>query len=259
MALIPKFFVNSVAAIGLKNETGEIKWFGTGFFVLKKIEEDAYRVFFVSNKHVLQNKKEVFLRLTSKEEQIITIPMQLLDDDNKPLYHIHERMDIDVAVVPVNAQVLVDNFKFDGIEIDNFSDSSMEMLESGIDEGSFVFMLGYPMGLVDLESDYPICRLGCVARISSKEIMRTGNYLLDIQNFPGNSGSPVFSKPELVSIKGTKANKQCKLIGIIHSYIPYQENLINSQTGRIVEIKSENSGIANAHPVEYIRDIINSF
>lgn len=48
------------------------------------------------------------------------------------------------------------------------------------------------------------------------------------------------------------------LVGIIHSYIPYRENLINSQTGQVVEIKSENSGIANVHPVEYIRDIIDT-
>ena len=46
------------------------------------------------------------------------------------------------------------------------------------------------------------------------------------------------------------------LIGIVHSYIPYRESLINSQTHEIVEIRSENSGLALVHPVEYIKEII---
>ena len=80
--------------------------------------------------------------------------------------------------------------------------------------------------------------------------------LVDIQNFPGNSGSPIILRPELTSIQGTKNLLRSVLVGIIHSYIPYEETLINSQTKRLVEIRSENSGIAYAHPVEFIRDVI---
>ena len=49
------------------------------------------------------------------------------------------------------------------------------------------------------------------------------------------------------------------LVGIIHSYIPYRESLINSQTNEVVEVRSENSGLAMMHPVEYIRDVIDKF
>ena len=48
-------------------------------------------------------------------------------------------------------------------------------------------------------------------------------------------------------------------MGIIHAYIPYQESLVNSQTNRVVEIRSENSGIALMHPVEYIREVIDMY
>ena len=47
-------------------------------------------------------------------------------------------------------------------------------------------------------------------------------------------------------------------MGVVHSYIPYRENLISTQTKRIVEIREENSGIALMHPIEYIRDIIDT-
>lgn len=97
-------------------------------------------------------------------------------------------------------------------------------------------------------------RLYC--RISKEQIQEQHNILVDIQNFPGNSGSPIINRPEVVSIQGTKNLDRSVLIGIIHSYIPYQETLINSQTGKFVEIRSENSGLAYAHPVEYIKDII---
>ena len=134
--------------------------------------------------------------------------------------------------------------------------SSSEFISEGGGEGTYVYMLGYPMGLVDVESNHPICRCGCVARAYSKEIKRTHNLLLDIQNFPGNSGSPIISRPEIASIRDSKSLGKAMLIGIIHSYIPYQETLINSQTGKTVEIRSENSGIANAHPVEMIREVV---
>ena len=46
------------------------------------------------------------------------------------------------------------------------------------------------------------------------------------------------------------------LLGIVHSYIPYQETLMNTQTKQVVEIRSENSGIAKVHPVELIREVV---
>lgn len=44
-----------------------------------------------------------------------------------------------------------------------------------------------------------------------------------------------------------------------HAYIPYQEQLVNMQTQNVVEIRSENSGIALMHPVEFIREVIDLF
>lgn len=101
--------------------------------------------------------------------------------------------------------------------------------------------------------------MGCIARISEEQIAESHDALLDIQNFPGNSGSPIVSKPEFIGIQGTNILDRCVLIGIIHAYLPYRESLINSQTKEIVEVRSENSGLALMHPVEYIRDVIDMF
>ena len=92
--------------------------------------------------------------------------------------------------------------------------------------------------------------------MSETQITEQHNILVDIQNFPGNSGSPIITRPETITITGTASLTKSVLVGIVHSYIPYKERLVNSQTNEIVEIRSENSGLANVHPVEYIREII---
>lgn len=48
--------------------------------------------------------------------------------------------------------------------------TSSEYLEKGGDEGSYVYMLGFPMGLVNIDTNTPICRGRCVARIDPSEI-----------------------------------------------------------------------------------------
>lgn len=44
-----------------------------------------------------------------------------------------------------------------------------------------------------------------------------------------------------------------------HAYISYQEQLVNMQPQNVVEKRSENSGIALMHPVEFIREVIDLF
>ena len=94
--------------------------------------------------------------------------------------------------------------------------------------------------------------------MSKEQIAESFNILVDIQNFPGNSGSPIITRPELMAIEGTKSLSRSVLLGIVHSYIPYRESLVNMQTQEIVEIRSENSGLAKVHPVEYILELIDA-
>lgn len=98
----------------------------------------------------------------------------LLEDADGKRYTEHPDPNVDVAAVTLNANFFVEN----GLEtaffnIDSHAVGSAEFLARGGDAGSFVYMLGYPMRLVDMESNAPICRLGCVARIDEREIART--------------------------------------------------------------------------------------
>ena len=85
-------------------------------------------------------------------------------------------------------------------------------------------------------------------------------FLLDSFIFPGNSGGPVVSKPELVSIQGAKpAITQAYLIGVVQGFRPYIDVAISSQTKRPRVTFEENSGLAEVIPAEYIQETINDF
>lgn len=257
MSIIPQHFLNAVVPVGVR-KGASVLWVGTGFFALRKTDKEGNaRPFLITNKHVVKGQKNIVIRMKRRQDAELKEIDAPLENSTGSIYRLHKDPSIDVAVVPLNGQFIIDNnLDFPAFDIDDNAMSSSELRENGVDEGSLVHMLGFPMGLVNEKSMLPICRLGCIARMSEAQVKEQHSILVDIQNFPGNSGSPVILRPDPISIVGTKNLTSSVLLGIIHSYIPYEETLINAQTQRPVEIKSENSGIANAHPVEYIRDII---
>ena len=255
MSFIPVEFKNAIVSIGIVSNK-KTAWIGTGFFVGKKVSDASYEVYLVSNRHVLENSGNYKIRMVDKETQSVK-EYDLPLNKNGSNYMLSTDKQIDVGIVQINGSFIQNHImNFGLIDIDSNSLSSEEYLEQGGASGDTIFMLGYPLGLVDVQSNEPICRTGCVARITKTELATSKKFLLDLQNFPGNSGSPIFLKPEVFAVAKSKPIKRCCLIGIINSYIPYEEQLYSTQTNRIVEIRSENSGIALANPVEYIRNLI---
>lgn len=259
MAIIPKIYLNSVVSIGVRDNGKQIHWIGTGFFVCRdSTEKGKVLPMLVSNKHVFKDKDTVIIRMQKEgSDELEEVDFPLLNDDRSPRYFLHDMEDVDIAVLCINAQYIHDKkLAFPYIHIDKNAMSSSELRENGAEEGSIVYMLGFPMSLVNVSSNLPLSRMGCISRMSETQIKEQHNMLVDIQNFPGNSGSPIITRPEFVSVGGSPSLTKCVLVGIVHSYIPYREQLINNQTKEVVEIRSENSGIALVHPVEYIREII---
>lgn len=258
MAMIPDFYLNAVASIGIRISPVDVKWIGTGFFVVRKVDNNGNsRPFLVTNKHVVENTKTIVLRFNSRDGSGIVYVDAPLEENENTICCFHRNELIDIAVIPLNGGFITENnLLFSAFDIDEHAMSSNELLENGVDEGSLIYMLGFPMGLINEQSTLPICRLGCIARLGKTQITETNNYLIDLQNFPGNSGSPIITRPEVLSIEGTSNLTRTVLAGIVHSYIPYREELVNKQTGEVVELRSENSGLALAHPIEYVREII---
>lgn len=255
MAIIPQIFNDAVVAIGGVNKDGEKVWYATGFVVGRKNESGEYDTFLVSNKHVLDDgSKSVLLRFNiAGKIDAKDYTATLIDADGNKKFSIHPESD--VACLFLNDSILsTDLGSLSAFFLDEYALTREQMIENDVIEGSIVYSLGFPSGLVGVDSKVPLCRMGCISKI--KEPYGTNGYLLDIQNFPGSSGSPVINRIEANHLKGTKVYNSTRLIGIMAKYIPYRDVLISRQTGKEMQIVQENSGIAVAYDVNSINETV---
>lgn len=254
MALIPPFFLDTVVAIGTANTKGEKSWIGTGFLYGQLIADKKYKVYLVTNKHVLEGKDFILVRFNPKTNDPSTdFPISLRQKNEQFTWTSHPDPKIDIAVININANLLKEKgMKFRFFESDTHISTISDMKNSETAEGDFIYVLGFPMGIVAHDRQNVICRNGTIARIRDLYEGRSNDYLIDSFIFPGNSGGPVISKPEFISIEGTKANTNASLIGIVKQYVPYHDVAYSHQTNRPRVIFEENSGLSLVVPADFI-------
>ncbi len=265
MALIPPFFLDCVVAIGFTRQDGSIGYGATGFLhgdALPKEQGDAvsiYRLYLITNRHVLEGHKRVFLRFNTPvphgtrvfEVELFTVP-------GAPIWAAHSDPDVDLAAFSVNADVLKANqIQFSFFLSDHHVLSSSGALDAGVSEGDGVYVLGFPLGLVSDDRNYVIARHGIIARIRDTLAGASKNFLIDAVIFPGNSGGPVVTRPEVAAIQGTKSVNAAWLLGIVSAYVPYRDVAVSQQTGQPRIIFEENSGLASIVPVDRMTELVN--
>ena len=226
MALVaPKYF-NCVVAIGCDylNPKGviETQWIATGFlfgYRNNNYEENKYSVYIVTNKHVFKDLERVKLLFNPQDGQPAKSFYLTLVEDGKKLYKEHAKENVDIAVIPINHEILdQSNIKYDIFFCDKecfLKDQLKDELNAT--EGDGVFALGYPMGIVGVNRQYVILRNGCLARVRDMLEGNSSDFIIDAMVFPGNSGGPVICKPELVHITGNKTYS----CGFRRKYWPY--------------------------------------
>lgn len=261
MAIIPDIFMNAVIAIGIELQDGCKCWIGTGFIVGRKEKNNPNlsTYYIITNKHVVANQQRILVRFNSLGEVITKdYSIDLYDANQWPTFSVHPNNDTDVVALQIVPQTLINDMSIWGsFDLSEHSLTLEQMETTGVREGSLVYALGFPMGLVD-SIKAPICRLGCISRIADAFLLKNGTpvFLVDAQTFPGNSGGPIISRPEHMSIFGTPTNSNSNLIGILSGYLSYEDKLISQQTGKIRMIQSENSGLTIVHPVDRIKEVV---
>lgn len=268
MALIPPFFIDTVIAIGKQTGTGtsiQKQWIGTGFLYAtfqcinpEDSTKSDYKINLVTNKHILLNQENIILRFNPQNGQAATdFPLALKKADGTDVWTGHQNPDVDVAVIRLNAKMIVDA----GMKISYFKSESdiltkQNMIDEEVGEGDFIYVLGYPMGMMLSDRQNVIVRGGIIARIKDVFENRNSSFTIDSLVFPGNSGGPVIIKPEASFIQGTKPMNKAALIGIVKSYISYTDVAISQQTGNARITFEENSGLANVETVDKITESI---
>jgi S1-C subfamily serine protease len=268
MALIPPFFMDCVVALGIDqvvNGKKNKQWIGTGFLFGQFVKanpdnpkEKQYKIFLVTNKHVIKHHAGVFIRFNPQNGQAATdFGAHLVDANKKQIWTGHPDPQVDVAVFQINIAAIQKAGMIQGyFKSDSDTMVTSEMQKEQVSEGDFLYVLGFPMGLMPTDRQHVIVRSGIIARIRDLFDGRNSSFTIDSFVFPGNSGGPVVCKPETVSIQGTIATKRAALIGIVKSYIPFRDVAISQQTKKPRIIFEENSGLANVETVDKIIETI---
>ena len=257
MALLPPSHLDAVVALGIPDSNGSIQYTATGFLYGHPVGEsgEEYRIFLITNRHVVKDVdmlKARFNRPMGADPKIYDIPLR----GNNGSIQWTEHPSSDVAVV----QLLPKKLEEDGIKFTWIPGDRQLALEQAkklqISEGDGVFVLGFPMGLAGEKRNYAIVRQGVIARIRDWLGGHSPTILIDATVFPGNSGGPVFTKPEIASVPGTKSNKRSLLIGMISNYLYYEDVAISSQTHKARITFQENAGLATVVPVDAIQETV---
>lgn len=270
MALIPPRYLNSVVSIEVErtNDQGEAKItsVATGFLVGKAIgkKDDKgthFRAFLVTNRHVFYNKRtgvyldNVFLRFNTLDNKSHYFKVNLLKDDKTPLWSMHTDEKVDLAVLPLNGKAItdakIDYFLFN----DKYLVYAKCFKENNISTGDGLFVLGFPMSISGKTKNCVIARQGIIARVD-EEVLEERFFYIDASAYPGNSGGPVISKPELVAVQGTRCNSKANLIGVISSGETFSDIAISQQTGEPKIIFTEQTGLVRVVPIELACEII---
>lgn len=261
MAIIPAFFLDAVVALGTEITEGRKVWVGTGFLLgrKEKTDPDKSTVYIITNKHVVKNQKSLYVRFNNLGQTGVKDLLLDLEVNDERYYSEHPNANTDIVAIQINPNVIIrNNLRLSFFDEDKHALTLEQMMSTGVEEGSLVYALGFPMNLVNDKVKAPICRLGCIARVADAflDAQKTEMFLVDAQTFPGNSGGPIISRPEHMSIEGTPQNGSANLIGILSAYIPYRDTLVSQQTKQAVMIREENSGLTIVHPVDRIREVV---
>lgn len=264
------------ATVPIENPQGES---GTGFLVLREIGPDQGHVFLITNKHVVcrdsaSRGSTQFIRchFNTKEADgntgTVSGEIPLTNSDGSKRFREHPNYDVDVLAVDVT-DVINLNPKIEKrwATYEHFA-LEQRRIELDITIGEDIVTIGYPLGLRQGDTNFPLIRQGVISTkigATLKDTVQDGRgnsrirtlraFLIDGATVPGSSGSPVILKPVIGRIQGDSilmGAAPALLLGIVAEtkYAPVQIG-----TGVIPGF----AGLGLAFEVETIKETIELF
>lgn len=256
---------------------------GTGFVIGREVITNSSigRVYFlVTNKHIvsdwtlsdgsISNFNEFIDVHFHKSNQLVNIPPTRINllgqhgDVRSDVVYVHPDKSVDIAIIFINAALK----DLSGLNLPAFDVSFLRPFNAitsmHFNIGSQVFVLGYPLGITSLGTNYPIAKFGFIAatpgeefainvnvtnRAGKKALVRLAGKLLIIDGLivPGNSGGPVL----LPSIIKTRINPETGK----------WEHWTKPSDNQVIGILSGNfgpSGLSYSYSSDYIVEVIDN-
>ena len=169
-----------------------------------------------------------FNKLQDREQQTFRISLLA---GGKPTWFLHPKAD--VAVIRTSWKDLdAKGARWETFVAERGTLTRIAASDFGLLEGDEVFMIGFPIGWREAQQDYPIVRHGTLAQIQGWLRKEHDTFLIDSAGFPGNSGGPVITKPQLKTVDGVQSSSGFLLIGMVSNLKTWKEE----GTGEILDL-----------------------
>ena len=113
-------------------------------------------------------------------------------------------------------------------------------------EGDEVFIVGFPTGFYEDVKNWPVVRQGVLAQVQPYLRGKSQTFLIDGSVFGGNSGGPVVTKPQAMSIEGTQRFTKNALIGMVSGCQLDPDSGENADLGIVIPLDTINTTIEMA-------------
>ena len=207
---------------------------GTGFLLSRPVDENAIKIYLVSNKHVLVGAESIALTFTHMKNgepehgNNLRFPI-----DNVGANVVgHPNPNVDIAVLECTGLfvMLQDQLFVKAVSYDMLSDFT----EPELNVAENVLFVGYPDNRYDAKNNLPLIRQGLIASHPKYDYNGDPVFIMDAQVFPGSSGSPVYIDMTFENIKNGQlviGQKIIKLLGIVAQTMIRNNKLAAIPTG----------------------------
>lgn len=242
------------------NENDQIISIGTGFLVKRPVGKDEFKIYLISNKHVLCEAQSIAVTFTTQKDgyanlgQNIRLPIK----DTKQHIVGHSNPNVDIAILDCTGLFLMfpDSLYFKLVDYEmlaSFEEPELEIAEN-------VLFVGYPDNRYDVKNNLPLVRTGLISSHPKYNYNGDPVFIIDAQVFPGSSGSPVFIDLTFENMKNGQiviGQRNIKLLGIVSATMIRNNQLksINTTTKLLTE---EVLGLGIVYKATAIKELIDS-
>lgn len=204
--------------IECKNSEGRVTSIGTGFLLSRPVGENQYKLYLVSNKHVLIGTPNIAISFTCKENgepkhgHKQELNLQGIDRIVKG----HPNPNVDIAAMDCTGLFITIEDKIYYKYVDYSMLADFHEPELSVAEN--VYFVGYPDGRYDMANNLPLIRTGMISSHPQYDFNGQPEFVIDAQVFPGSSGSPVYIDLTFENFKNGQivvGQRKLKLLGIV--------------------------------------------
>lgn len=218
MSTIQEQLLYTTLRIECLDENDNVFSIGTGFLLKRPVGDDEFKIYLVSNRHVLGVADAIAITFTKNLEgkpnlgEKVRIPIR----DVKRNVVVHPDKNVDIAILECTGLFILfsEQFYFKLVSYDMLA--TFEEPELSVAEN--VYFVGYPDNRYDVKNNLPLIRQGLIASHPKCDYNGLPEFIIDAQVFPGSSGSPVYIDLTYENMKNGQiviGKRDIKLLGVV--------------------------------------------